>query len=149
MCIRDSDNSSSNAGSVSSEATALLELNKIEDLLSDEKRKSTIILLHRLKSFSSDIFSLTTSFLSSSNPKDYDEIMRLQEIAKFLQDIVLEPTAAKTLDVVSSVFTSSLKIVSDLLREAEKEKFKDIDKAKVMHSFFLHILILFLSTISV
>ena len=143
------DNSSSNAGSVSSEATALLELNKIEDLLSDEKRKSTIILLHRLKSFSSDIFSLTTSFLSSSNPKDYDEIQRLQEIAKFLQDIVLEPTAAKTSDVVTSLFTSSLKIVSDLLREAEKEKFKDIDKAKVMYSFFLYILILFFSTISV
>jgi len=144
------DNSSSNAGSVSSasEATALLELKKIEDLLDDDKRKSTIILLHRLKSFSSDIFSLTTSFLSSSNPKDYDEIQRLQEIAKFLQDIVLEPTAAKTSDVVSSLFTSSLKIVSDLLREAEKEKFKDIDKAKVMHSYFLHILILFLSILA-
>lgn len=125
----DTTNNDSSVSS-SSEDFAILELKKLEEILSDEKLKSLITLLHRLKAFSTDIFSLTTSFLSSTNPKDYDEIQRLQEIAVNLQEIVLEPSAAKSLDAANSLHASSLKVISDLLREAEKEKIKDLEKAR-------------------
>lgn len=120
------------SSSISSESNAMLKLRQLEEILGDGKKKSLLVLLHRLKAFSKDIFSITTSFLSLATPNEYNEVQRLQEIATCLQDIVMEPYASKELDTANSLYTSSLKIVSDLLREAEKEKFKDIEKAKVM-----------------
>ena len=127
-----------------SENNANLKLSQLEEILGNEKKKSLIILVHRLKAFSKDIFSLTTSILSEANPIEFSEIQRLQGIATCLQEIVMEPSACKSLDAANSLYTSSLKVVSDLLREVEKEKFNDIEKAKVIsHPSFNFLLVIY------
>jgi len=115
----------------SSEDSAMTILKQLKEFLSDDRKKSCIMLLHRLKAFSNDLLSLMTTFLSAEKPKEYDEMKRLKDFGSRFQEIVMDPILAKSYDDINSLQNSSLKLVSDLLREAEKIKFKDIEKAKV------------------